>query len=256
MSTRSTYPPGVPCWVAQLSPDIDVSRQFYAAVFGWTFDNVAGEADPPFLIASVRGDRVASLAGPVDSGTWITAVAVADLAAARRAVAPAGGSAPGDSVEIATLGHFHRLEDPAGTEVHIAQLFEGRGAVRRNEPSAWSMSSLRVADPSLVTPFYLSLFGWEAEEFGPVTLFRLSGYLGEEPDQPVLREVVATMEQVDADPVWRPDFWVDDTDAAAETALARGGQVIAAPADTDLGFRTAVLADPTGGTFSVSRRST
>lgn len=33
--------PGVPYWVAQLSPDIQESRQFYAAIFGWSFDNVA-----------------------------------------------------------------------------------------------------------------------------------------------------------------------------------------------------------------------
>jgi hypothetical protein len=33
MSTRPMFPPGVPCWVAQLSPESDEAKQFYAAIF-------------------------------------------------------------------------------------------------------------------------------------------------------------------------------------------------------------------------------
>ena len=47
------------------------------------------------------------------------------------------------------------------------------------------------------------------------------------------------------------DFWVDDVDAAAERADELGGTVIA-PLDDPVG-RTAVLADPQGAVFSVSR---
>jgi len=72
------------------------------------------------------------------------------------------------------------------------------------------------------------------------------------------RDVVAVMGQADAtaDTVWTPDFWVADADAdaAAETATARGGQVLAEPEVTDTGFRTAVLADPGGARFFVSQR--
>ena len=42
-------------------------------------------------------------------------------------------------------------------------------------------------------------------------------------------------------------------DAAAETATARGGQVVAEPGFTDTGSRTALLADPGGARFSVSQ---
>ena len=30
MSTRTMFPPDVPCWVAQLSPESDEAKQFYA----------------------------------------------------------------------------------------------------------------------------------------------------------------------------------------------------------------------------------
>jgi uncharacterized protein len=51
---------------------------------------------------------------------------------------------------------------------------------------------------------------------------------------------------------WIPGFWVPDADAAAETAVRLGGGVIAPPFDDGVG-RTAVLADPAGAVFSVSK---
>ncbi len=86
-------------------------------------------------------------------------------------------------------------------------------------------------------------------------MWRLPGYVGGEPQQPVPRDVVAAMEpaQPDAAPEWAVDFCVADADTTARTAAARGGRVLVAPHDTDIGFRTAILADPEGATFSVSQ---
>jgi uncharacterized protein len=255
MSTRNTYPPGVPCWVAVLAPDIDAACAFYAAIFDWSFDNIAAAGDPPFYIASLHGDRVAGLFGPDQPATWITAVSVRELDVAVSNATRAGGTAPGESIEIPTLGRFHRLHDPAGAEIHVMRPLDDSAASRVNEPGAWSLSSLSVSDPSSVAPFYESLFGWQAQESGPATLFRLPGYVGGAPEQHVPRGVVAVMKQADAaaDAVWTPDFWVADADAAAEAATARGGQVVVEPEVTDTGFRTAVLADPGGARFSVSQ---
>jgi predicted enzyme related to lactoylglutathione lyase len=51
---------------------------------------------------------------------------------------------------------------------------------------------------------------------------------------------------------WGVDFWVDDVDATAATAAELGGRALVAPFDTPIG-RSAVLADPAGAAFSVSR---
>jgi predicted enzyme related to lactoylglutathione lyase len=51
---------------------------------------------------------------------------------------------------------------------------------------------------------------------------------------------------------WSVDFWVDDVDAAADKAAELGGEVMVSPFATSVG-RTAVLADPQGAVFSVSR---
>jgi predicted enzyme related to lactoylglutathione lyase len=94
---------------------------------------------------------------------------------------------------------------------------------------------------------------------GEVTLWRLPGYVGGEPQQPVSREVVGVMVPISGDrspedlPAhWSVDFWVDDVDATADKAAQLSGEVVGSPFDTSVG-KTAVLADPQGAVFSVSK---
>jgi predicted enzyme related to lactoylglutathione lyase len=51
---------------------------------------------------------------------------------------------------------------------------------------------------------------------------------------------------------WSVDFWVGDTDATAARAVQLGGSVIHGPYDRPQ-FRSAVLADRAGATFSISQ---
>jgi predicted enzyme related to lactoylglutathione lyase len=123
------------------------------------------------------------------------------------------------------------------------------------------MSSLHTTDPEGAKAFYGSVFGWQPEPFGPpgaqLTLWRLPGYVGGEPEQPVPRDVVAAMaptgDAAAAVPThWNVNFRVDDADATVEQAAGLGAQVIAPAHDTP-GFRNAVLADPQGAAFSISQ---
>ena len=107
------------------------------------------------------------------------------------------------------------------------------------------------------------MFGWETETFdaggGGITLWRLPGYVGGEPEQPVAHDVVGAMSPMISDSFpddvashWGVNFWVDDADAIAGKATQLGGKVIVPPHDTP-GFREAVLADPRGAVLSVSQ---
>ena len=94
---------------------------------------------------------------------------------------------------------------------------------------------------------------------GEITLWRVPGYVGGEPEQPVSREVVGVMAPMrgarfpaDATAHWSVNFWVDDTDAISVRAVQLGGKAVVSPYDAP-GFREAVLADPQGASFSVSK---
>ena len=58
MSERDSYQPGVPCWVDNLVPDVDVALRFYAALFGWEFD---GPGPGGYYVAKLRGRNVAGV---------------------------------------------------------------------------------------------------------------------------------------------------------------------------------------------------
>ena len=119
------------------------------------------------------------------------------------------------------------------------------------------MSHLQTPEPERAAAFYGAVFGWTTETFGEgagaITMFRLPGYVGGEPRQPVSREVIATMGAANGDGAagWGINLWDHDVDASAAKAVELGGSVIAPPFDTPMS-RMAVLADPHGVAFSIS----
>jgi len=257
MSERTTYPHGVPCWVTVLQEDAHAARAFYGPLFGWEFEGPGGPEGMPYYVATLHGAEVAGI-GSLPEGAqpaWITEVRVDSAAEAARRAEEAGGSLLAGPMDLAPAGRLAVLADPSGAVLCAFEPQARQGAQRVNEPGAWAMSALHTAEPEVVGEFYGALFGWQPEPFGPATLWRLPGYVGGEPEQPVPRDVVAVMLPANgaSEPVWNVDFWVADADRAAETTRELGGTVIAEPHEQGNGFRSAVLADPQGAAFSVNQ---
>jgi predicted enzyme related to lactoylglutathione lyase len=259
MSERDGYQPGVPCWVDTWQPDPARAVGFYTQLLGWE----AEETTPPdsprrHFMCRLRGRDVAAIGSPAPEGVpaaWGTYVWVesADDTAAR--AIGAGGSVIVEPFGTPDCGRMAVLADPAGAVFGVWEPGEHRGAQLVNEPGAWSMSLLETGDPEGAKAFYGTLFGWEADPLGDITLWRLPGYVGGEPQQPVPRDVVGVMTKGDDQTArWGVDFWVGDTDAAASMAAELGGAVIVSPFDTPFS-RNAVLADSQGAMFSVSKVS-
>jgi uncharacterized protein len=265
VSQRDGYEHGVPCWVDSLQPDPEAALAFYSGVFGWEFTE-PGEmpGDPPgrYFVAQVRGREVAGVGSlPADAQplppSWNMYVWVDNVEEAAAAARSAGGTVLVEPFDATPAGRMAVIADPTGAPFCVWQSGARDGAQLVNEASAWSMSQLLTPDPERAAAFYGAVFGWTTETFGEgegaMTLFRLPGYVGGEPGQPVSREVVAAMGRAQGDeaPYWSAGFWVDDVDAATRTASELGGATIAGPFPSPTG-KTAILADPSGVSFSVS----
>ena len=225
--------------------------------FAWEYEDGGG-----FLVARLRGRDVAAVT-PLPPGVtpppppdWITDICVDSADDAADTARSAGGSMLAGPLDGPT-GRLAVIADPAGGVFCAREPAPHQGAQLVNEPGAWSMSRLDTPDTDGAKAFYAALFGWTTETFDlgetSITMFRLPGYIGGEPEQPVSREVVATMCEADGDAPahWSVDFWVDDVDTAAAAAERLNGKALVAPSDIPVG-RTAVLADPAGATFSVT----
>lgn len=256
MSERTDYPHGVPSWVTCLVRDISTTARFYGEVFGWSFDH---SEEDGYAVATLRGREVAGLgslaaAGPDAAPGWVTEVRVDDAAATAKTVAAAGGTVLAGPIDMSPAGILTVLADPAGAVLCAVEPIGRSGAQLVNEPSAWSMSALSTPDAGAVADFYRAVFGWTHADSGQAGLWQLPGYVGGEPTQPVPRDVVAVSMPGETPARWDVDFWVADADMAARAAETGGGQVISAPAPVPgLPFRSATLADPDGGRFSISQ---
>jgi uncharacterized protein len=266
MSERDGFQPGVPSWVDNLGVDPRRLTDFYGALFGWDFVGPGPmPGDPPgeYFVARLRGRDVAGIASasPEDEVKpgWNTYVEVESADRTAEAVDRAGGTVLVDPFDALPAGRMAVVADRAGARFCVWEPRERKGAQLVNEPGAWSMSTLNAPDPGDAAQFYGEVFGWQPESFElgevEVTLFRLPGYLGGEPQQPVPRDVVATLfglEGAEAGAHWSVDFWIDDVDAAAAKVPDLGGAVIAPPYDISM-MRQAVLADPNGAAFSATQ---
>jgi predicted enzyme related to lactoylglutathione lyase len=249
------YPPGTPCWVDTLQREPLAALDFYGPLFGWEFSDPGPGG---YVVARLDGQEVAGIGALPSEGPaiWSTYVRVED----------AGAQIPGATLlagplDVAPAGRLAVLADPTGAAFCVWESGEREGAQLVNEPNTWLMSSLHTPDPVAASAFYGAAFGWQAESMGPVTLFRLPGYVGGQPDeqkaarwQGMPRDIVAVMAPPDPQvpPHWNVNFRIEDADAIAAHAAALGGTVVMAPMDTP-GFRSAVLADPQGAVFSVSQ---
>ena len=269
MTIRNSYPPGVPCFVDTLCSDVEGAKRFYAGVFGWDFTGPGAMPDEPpgqYFVAQVDGHDVAAI-GTLPAGNggglppaWNTYVAVQSADETAAEAEAAGGQVLAGPFDAPPAGRMAVLADPAGAAFCIWEAGTRAGAQLINAPSAWAMSLLSAPDPDAASAFYGRLFGWSAEPFdagpgGQLWLWRLDGYLGGEPGQPVPRDVVAALAAASpggAPPGWGVDFWTSNADAAAATVSELGGQVIAPPTDDGM-FRRTVLADPHGAVFSASQ---
>ena len=260
MSERDGYEPGVPCRVTAMHPDPAAAARFYGDLFGWQM-----EADDQYFVARLRG-REAALLAPLPPGIdppppagWVTHVWTDSADATADRARRAGGSVIAGPADWPT-GRAAVIADPSGAALTAWQPDRSTGAQVVNEPSAWAMSRLDTPDPERAEAFYREMFNWTSESFDAgeisVTLFRLPGYVGGEPEQPVSREVVAAMAAIAPGQAagWSVDFWVDDVDARTAALSSLGGSVVQAPSASPTG-RTAVLADPWGASFSISRVS-
>jgi len=115
-------------------------------------------------------------------------------------------------------------------------------------PGTPSWVDLSTPDPEASKRFYGALFGWDAEEAGPVeetggyTMFKLNG-----------RDVAGVMaiQTEGQPPAWSTYLSTDDADTVVAKAKDMGSQVMVEPMDVMDAGRMAFLAHPAGGMVGV-----
>ena len=250
MITRS---PGAPTWIDLTTSDVERAKDFYRAVFGWTYD-VGGPEYGGYVVASVDGRVVAGLMQKDPQwdmpDVWTTYLHTADVEATAAAATTAGGSTCGGVMDIPQKGRMAIVTDPSGGIVGVWQPTGHPGYEAFDEAGAPVYHQLTTRDYTAALPFYREVFGWHTETVSDTDEFRYStaNFDG--------RALIGVMDGSAVLPDGAPSAWTcffgsADVDATIATIVEHGGSVLRAAEDTPYG-RLAAVADPTGALFNLS----
>jgi uncharacterized protein len=256
MIERDGYPAGVSCWIDTSQADPDAAASFYSGLFGWEFEDRMPDGTPGrYLVASLHGRDVAAVGSQQDGApptpVWNMYVWVDSADGAAAKATEAGGSVLGEPFDVGDAGRMAVITDREGAAFCVWEAKDHKGAQLVNEPGTWNFSALNTRDPDAATGFYGAVFGWETQtiEGGGMESGAPEGF-----DDAVawFQPMTAGQFPDEVPPHWSITFAVDDADASAEKATELGGTVPVAPLDAGP-TRIAVVSDPAGATFTVSR---
>lgn len=241
-------PQGTPTWFDLSTPDVRRAAEFYAALFGWSYD-ASGEEFGFYHTAKVDGRAAAGMGQP-PQGTppaWAVMFAADDAEAMQGQAITLGATPIVGPMEVPEQGHMALLQDPTGAVFGLWQALGHHGAEVTDAHGAMTWCEVNTPDAEAAKAFYTELLGTTAEpmEGAGTTYYVLSK------DGEAIGGILQMNEPWEGvPPHWMPYFQVSDADVAADAVRAGGGTVSVEPFDTTYG-RIVVANDPAGAVFSV-----
>ncbi|MEU2564979.1 VOC family protein [Streptomyces longispororuber] len=243
--------PGAPCWVSLMVHDLAATREFYAALFGWTYEPGPQQLGP-YVRALLNGHEVAGIGQlPPDRRlpiAWTPYLASDDVDETAETARHCGGTVGVGPLTAAEAGRLAIASDPAGAVFGIWQAAEhlGTGVAGVHGTPVWN--ELLTRETAEVAKFYRTLFGYTEEASGGPGMDRLT-FLLEGRAVASVRGVGSALPR-DRGAHWMTFFEAADVDAAVQRVLELGGHVVR-PARTRAHGRVATVADPEGAVFSL-----
>ncbi len=249
----TSFVPGSVWWIEVSSTNPAQSRDFYAGLFGWSYqiDPIPGRGQ--YTIALCAGQPVAGLTGVTGQpAAWRLYLASANIEHTAQVVRRGGGRVLEGPLDAPGPGRALVGMDPTGAVIGFWQP-AARGTLHTTYPGALSWAELNTWDGPEADEFFATVFGYHQRQIGDgysvdYTTWSRGGatMLG----RLQMNEEWATP-GVGAH--WMLHFTVDPragTDAAVDRVLELGGRVDFDPYDGELG-RIARVADPSGAVFAL-----
>jgi hypothetical protein len=241
-------------FVELVTPDVAAAKQFYAALFGWTYRDL--QADGLVYAQAYLGQRpVAGMVQrPIPAGehrqpAWLSFLSVPNVDAARATASRLGGKVLFEPRDFPDRGREAVLADPRGAVFAVLTSSSGDPPDVLAMPGEWIWSSLITPDPDADVAFYKALFNYEVfplpEQNGAQHLMLASDGYARASMNPMPTSAP------DGHPAWIDFVRVDDAVGVGSKALSLGGRVVVPPRVDRHGGKIAVVADPQGAVFGL-----
>jgi len=249
MAEREGYEHGVFNWVDLSTGDVDVAKEFYASLFGWSFSDDSKDGEVVYSSA-LKNERpvVGLMRQPQDLSEmgvpymWQTYIKVDDVAAALNRVSEAGGTAMWPIMDVESAGRMAVVADPTVAVVQLWEPMDHFGAHFVNEHATFCWNELLTNDVDTAFTFFSSLFGWERADL------READLTGIRQGDHIVGSIAPTPDGTPSH--WAVYFLVDDCETIVNECVGLGGKVVVPAMDRAPG-RFAQLADNQDATFWV-----
>ncbi|MGP9504086.1 VOC family protein [Specibacter sp. AOP5-B1-6] len=251
---RQGFPAGAPCWIDLLTSDMKRSREFYTALFGWSYESGDEEKYGGCTMACKDGKRVAGLIQNPEDGAghpdmWSTYLRVDNIDEAVTAAKDAGAIAHMEPMDVPGQGRMAMVGDPGGATIGMWEFggHTGFQAHETNGAAAWH--ELHSKDYPAAVRFYRDVFGLQTSVMSDTAEFRYTNLVDGETELAGIMDAASFL-PAEVPSTWQVYFQTDDVDAAVAAALTLGASVINAAEDSPYG-RVAGLSDCTGAMFKL-----
>lgn len=257
MTIRTGFTDGEICWTDLQTSDVGAAKAFYAALFGWRYEDLP-TPDGRSYAQAFRGEDLVTVIAPQNPqqraatapGQWNVYFASSDAQELADGLVHAGGTLEFGPEEVGGTGVMVFFAPPGGGTTGAWQAGSHFGAGRGGEPGALAWAELLTPEPRAAVGFFQQLFGHDVTEYpqddgGRYTTLIVNG------------AEVAGIAAVPAEaagtlkPGWQVYFGVSSVADTIAAAVAAGGTVLIEPDEDEDAGTIATLEDPQGGVFSV-----
>lgn len=239
-------------WYDLVTHDVAAAKEFYGALFGWQFEDLAREN--PYSVIRHQGKAIGGIVHlppstpGVSSSQWIGSLSVSDVDEAIDMVRQRGGTVIREAEDIPDRGRLAVVADNKGALVALVRSPTGDPADREAQSGEWLWTELWTDDISASAAFYEAVVGYE---HGSRTIEGIGDYyVMSRDDEPRAGVVKIPWEGVQ--PNWLASVAVREADPILRRADSLGGKVYLAQERGTLGL-AGILADPTGGVLIVQQ---
>jgi predicted enzyme related to lactoylglutathione lyase len=248
--TTNTRLPGKFTWLELATENPASAKEFYSAVFGWKFRDVAAPAAYTLIendTGKVAGVfRHARPANATVGARWLPLISVANAATAAQAVRDRGGEVLLAPRVVLGRGTHAVFRDPEGAVFGVLRSEDGDPPDTPVEEGDVFWLDLFSNDSVKSAAFYAAIAGYDVD-VGEVagrqrTLLSTNG---------IARAGIARLHGAVGKPAWLPYILVADVPATLERVRQAKGKVVMEPRATLLEGNLAVIADREGGVIGI-----
>ena len=255
MTIVDRHSPGSFCWLELHTTDQNAAKNFYAALFGWTSQDMPMGPNDFYTIFKLQGrDAAAGCTLRPEQRSqgvpphWMIYMTVDNTDAAVVKAQQLGGKILAPAFDVFDAGRMAVVQDPTGANFCVWQANKNTGIGIAHVHGTLCWADLSTPDPKRAADFYSGLFGWQLtrDEKDP------SGYLHIKNGEHFIGGIPpATHRQPGVPPYWLAYFQVDDVDTTANKAKEMAAKLYLAPMTMEGVGRMSVIADPQGATFAI-----